>query len=278
MNLADYNIGGDDPQSCLFVGDSGAGKSIAAAYWPKPLYMGNCDGRIGAVAEWHRGEKRIDFDIFTNFMDLRNKVKSFESDCPYKTVVVPDPITMTSEFLMKYSFGLKGKTVFNEKTGQNEKLNKGKQKGEIDLATIEEYGVEHRGIMDLLMDLKIAQAVHKFNIIVIAHLITTQYVKMGGTESHIRRDIVTAGRKIAAIIPIQFDEIYSFYTEEEEGKNRWKVKTFNDGITAARSSFLKMPAVIDWTKKDLYEQVKKYYIPSEKGVETSQEGEDQNVG
>lgn len=260
QNLSDYNIGGDDPQTILLVGDSGAGKSIAACSWPGPIYMGNCDGRVGSIAEWHRGRTDIDFDFFTNFKDLNEKVDSFEHSCPYKTVICPDPITMVSDYLMRYSFSLRGVTEYNEETGKVEKGSKGRKKGVVDMTTAEDFGVEHRGLSDLIINLKVAQKIHKFNIIVCAHLVTTTYVKMGGTESHIRRDILTAGRKIAAFLPIHFDEIYHCYTED----GQWLIKTYNDGIVAARSSFLNMPKTINWTEKSLYDQVSKYYIPSEK--------------
>lgn len=263
MNLADYNIGGDAPQTVLMVGDSGTGKSIAAASWPGPLYIASCDGRVGSVAEWHRGRKDIDFDIFTKFEELDDKVNSFENDCPYKTIVCPDPVTMVSDFLMRYSFSLRGMVEYNEQTGKAEKKSKGKKVGVVDVTTIEDFGVEHRGILDMLGNLKVAQKKHGFNLIVTAHLITTQYTKPGGQESHIRRDIVTAGKKVAAFIPIQFDEIYHFYNEDR----KWMIKTYNDGIVAARSSFLLMPPEIDWTKKNLYELVSKHYIPSERRIE-----------
>lgn len=167
---------------------------------------------------------------------------------------------MVSDFLMRYAFKLRGVVEYDEQTGQAVKGSKGKKKGVIDITTIEDYNVETRGILDMIGNLKVAQKKHGFNLIVTAHLITTQYTKLGGQESHIRRDIVTAGRKVAAFIPIQFDEIYHFYTENE----RWKIKTYNDGIVAARSSFLLMPKEIDWTEKNLYELVSQYYIKTKK--------------
>lgn len=260
MNISDYNIG-QDPQTCLFIGDSGTGKSIAACDWPSPVYVASCDGRMGSVAEWHRGRKDIEFDTFTDFESLDSKVDELEEiGSKYKTVVCPDPITMVSDFLMRYSFSLRGIAEYDETTGKVTKGSKGKKKGVVDITTVEDFNVEHRGILDMIGNLKIAQKRHGFNLIVTAHLITTQYTKPGGTESHIRRDIVTAGKKVAAFIPIQFDEIYHFYCEE----GNYKIKTYNDGIVAARSSFLLMPQEITWTKANLYEKVSKYYIPSEK--------------
>jgi len=264
MNLSDYNIGGDNPQSCLFVGDSGTGKSIAAAYYkretdPRGIYFASCDGRMGAVAEWHRGRKDIEFDVFNNYEELDDKIESLVISCPYQTLIV-DPLTNISSQLIRYSFSLRGLVEWNEETGKAEKKSKGKTKGRIDMSTWDDIGVEHRGIEDIILNMKIISKEHRVNIILIAHLLTTTYTKVGGVESNIRRDIVTAGKKIVPFIPTQFDEFYHFYTESD----RWKVKTYNDGIVAARSSFLLMPREIDWTEKNFYELISKYYIPSER--------------
>lgn len=263
MNLTDYNTGQDDPQTVLAIGDSGTGKSIAMASWRREndernIYFACCDGRIGSVAEWHRGRKDIEFDIFTDFESLNEKVDSFESYCPFQTVII-DPITNISDMLMRYAFSLRGKTIFDEDTGKTVKGSKGNKKGVVDITSIEDFNVETRGILDMIGNLKIAQKIHKFNLIFTAHLITTQYTSIGGKESHIRRDILTAGKKVAAFIPGNFDEIFHFYVEDQ----RWKARTYNDGIVAARSSFTTMPKEIDWTDKDFYECVSKYYIPSE---------------
>jgi hypothetical protein len=261
MNLSDYNIGDNAPQTCLFIGDSGTGKSIAAADWPGPTYIASCDNRMGSVAEWHRGRKDITFDNFVDFESLNSMVDQLEGEwgSQFKTVVCPDPITMVSDFLMRYAFSLRGTVEYDETTGKATKGSKGKKKGVVDITTVEDFNVEHRGILDMLANLKVAQKKHGWNLIVTAHLITTQYTKPGGTESHIRRDIVTAGKKVAAFIPIQFDEIYHFYCED----GRYKIKTYNDGIVAARSSFLLMPKEIDWSDSNLYEKLSKYYIKSE---------------
>src|SRR5437016_847412 len=109
QNLKDYNIGEDAPQTTLFIGDSGTGKSIAAATYPGPIYFASCDGRMGSVAEWHRGRKDIEFDQFNDFESLNAKVDELETiGYKYKTIVCPDPITMVSDFLMRYAFSLRG--------------------------------------------------------------------------------------------------------------------------------------------------------------------------
>jgi hypothetical protein len=261
MKLEDHNIGDGAPQTCLFIGDSGTGKSIAAGSWPKPLYFASCDGRMGSVAEWYRGTKDIHFDIFNDFDALKEKIESFEGDtCPYAGgTIVLDPITNLSVFLMRYSFKLRGVVEWDEATQTQVRGVKGKKKGSIDLTTIEDYNTETMGIQNMIMSLKITAKKHNVNIIFVAHLLTTQYTGMDGKDSHIYRSILTAGKKIATFIPTQFDEVYHFYVENEQ----WRVKTFNDGIVPARSSFLRMPKDITWTDKNLYELVEQYYIKEE---------------
>ena len=267
MNISDYNIGDDAAQSILMVGDSGTGKSIAAAYFKREqdnrnIYFASCDGRMASVAEWHRGRKDIEFDRFTNYDSLRKKVQELVTNCPYQTVIV-DPITNISSFLLRYSFSLRGvTTIWNEDTGKVEKQegSKGRKKGDIDLTTVEDYGVEFRGLEDLILDMKHIQENHNTTIILTAHLLTTQYTKVGGADSHIRRDIVTAGKKIVPFIPTQFDEYYHFYCED----GKYLIKTFNDGVVAARSSFVTMPKIIDWTNKDPFKKISAAYIKTEK--------------
>jgi len=118
MKLEDYNIGDGSPQTMLFIGDSGTGKSIAACTWPGPIILASCDGRVGSIAEWHRGRTDIEFESFVEFEALNKFVDGLESYCPYKTVICPDPITMVSDFLMRYAFKLRGVVEYDEQTGQ----------------------------------------------------------------------------------------------------------------------------------------------------------------
>lgn len=276
-NLSEYNIGGDQAQSCLFVGDSGTGKSIAAASYvregdTRKVYFCSCDGRMGSVAEWHRGRTDVEFDIFTGSRNLKDKLTRLQDDCPYQTLVV-DPITNISSFLMRESFKLRGVTIIelNEETGRVETKtsSKGKKKGDTDLTSYDDIAFEHRGIEDIILNMKIIQQDHNTTVILVGHLLTTQYKKIGGVDGATVREIVTAGKKIVPFIPTQFDEYYHFYAD---GRSR-KVKTYNDGIVGARSSFLNMPEEIDWTGKgSFYDEVSKYYIPSEKKKKEDQNG------
>lgn len=169
MNLSEYNIGDKDSQSLLFVGESGTGKTIAAVDWirvgdTRPVYVASCDGRMGSVAEWHRGRKDIEYDVFSSYDSLHEKMEELVASCQFQTLIV-DPITNISSFLMRYSFGLRGTMEWDENTGQAVKVAKGKKKGVVNLTTIEDFGVEHRGLEDIILNMKLIQKLHNTTII-----------------------------------------------------------------------------------------------------------------
>jgi hypothetical protein len=135
---------------------------------------------------------------------------------------------------------------------------KGRNKGVVDLTTVEDFGVEYQGITQIMGNLKIAQARHNFNIIFCAHVIKTDYYKVGGLISHSTETIVTQGKKIAAKIPAMFDEVYSFYVDSTTGDQM--CRTASDGIVPARSSFKGMPKEFKWTNSpSLYNGLCKFY-------------------
>ena len=247
----------------LGVGPSGSGKSIGLCSFASagPLYNISLDDRMRSVKEYYRGTELFDniyVDVLTNFKELDEIVDKLEYDCPYKTIMI-DPLTQLATLLRHYSYSLRGFKGVGSLSPEGDGA-KGKKKGIVDLSTYDDINVEHSGIEQLLANLKIVQKKWGCNIILTAHLLSTTYYKVGGTVSHTTNDILTSGRKIAVLIPTMFDEIYYFYTETNEGKTDYKIRTFNDGITAARSSFVKMPKEIVWTDSlNLYGFISKFY-------------------
>ena len=236
-----------DAVTTLAIGDSGSGKSIAMCSYPGPVLNINLDDRIRPIVEYYRGSRTdIYFERPSNFSELDDIVDGLENTCPYKTVIL-DPVTNLSQLLLDYSTKLTGK-------------DKGKKKGTIEVATIEDYNVETKGMSDIIHNLKLAGKIHNTNIVFIAHLLTVTHQKPGGAISHTTQSILTAGKKIAAYIPTQFDEVYYFFTETIDGKPRYKVRTFNDGQVAARTSFLSMPGEFDWTDNlNFYGGISKFF-------------------
>jgi hypothetical protein len=243
-----------EAQSVLMVGGSGTGKSIAACSFPGPVLDISMDDRIRPIVEYYK-DKPMDvyFERPQKFNDVNDIVDNLEYNCPYKTVIL-DPITNLSVSLIQYSLDLRG---VDRTKGAKER-----KKGVINLPEVEEYGAEHQGIMDIIFNAKIAQKIHGFNLIFIAHLITVNHYKVGGVISHTTQDILTAGRKAAAFIPTQFDEIYLFRAEADPLNSRAKylVRTFNDGEVMARTSYMDMPPEIEWTgSRSFYGFISKYF-------------------
>ena len=239
-------------QSILAIGNSGTGKSIAMCSLPGPILDISLDDRIRPIVEYYRGHREdIYFERPQKFDDINNIVDRLEHDCPYNTVII-DPVTNLSQSLLDYSTSL---TV-------GDKERKGKKRGVIDVAGIEDYQVETKGITDIIFNAKIAQKIHNFNLVFVAHLLKVDHYKVGGQISHTTQDILTAGRKIAAFIPTQFDEIYYFRAEADptNNKSKYLVRTFNDGEVAARTSYIDMPPEIDWTgSRNFYGFISKYF-------------------
>lgn len=256
MKFSDYYIGSDSPVSALFIGPTGTGKSIAARSFPGPVYNLNFDNRMGSVANYYRARPHLldssheqdDFDFFTDFDSLADKMQELERNCyPFKTIIF-DPVTKLSDLFMSYQIKLR----------KNSGTDKSRKIGRIAMAQIEDYGGETRGFADLLDALDIIKNNQGINIVVIAHLVTIQYKTLKGEEKT-EKLILTAGRKVAGTIPIRFDEVYNFYVESGFGATAYKVKTYNDSDVFARTSFAGMPGEIDWTNNNFYNLIQPHF-------------------
>lgn len=245
--MKDFRIE-DNPTMSLFKGDSGTGKSIAAGSYPGPIYFGDIDKRIRAVVEFYRGIRTdIEWDTYLKYNDFADKMDEFINHCPYKTIVIPDSITNLSTMMINESVALRG-------TGKGSKVI-----GNTPVTTWDDFNVETRKFQVLLDALKRICIEQKVYVISIAHIVTgfKTNAKTGATK--IDQKIVTSGPTIAAQIPTMFDEIYHFYTEAGIDSSIFKVRTYNDGIDFARSSFRAMPGEIEWTNSMFYNQIKPYF-------------------
>lgn len=266
MRLSDYHIGSESPLSCLFMGTTGAGKSIAAASFPTPMYFASFDGRMGSVANFYRAHpelgvnlEAIEFDHFETFGPFIDKLDELERSCPYKTLVI-DPLTTLCSKIISYNIGfrkgIKGKGA-------------GKVRGKILFSGPEDYGAEISGMRQILDNLEIIKMQQRVNIILTAHIVTVSYNSANKiksedgetvtSEQKTERLIVTEGRKLAPKIPLTFDEVYNFYVESSFGRVEYKVRTYNDGDVIARTSFSGVPGDIEWSHKNFYNLIKPYF-------------------
>lgn len=244
--LKDQKIGGS--RRFLFKGIPGTGKSCSILGFPKKTYIFDLDGRIKSLIKWAREELKdesilegIEYDYYgrRDFDKLKAKIDKLEVHNPYETVAT-DSLTALGDILIEYSNVLRG--------------DKGKTRGLIKIPGPEEYGAEASGmsqIMDILYNLKC-------NIIVTAHVVETSTKQLDGHDKTERR-LLTAGKPIAAKLPIYFNEIYHFGIERAinvGGENKIVVYTDNVGDYDFARSELPLPKKMDITNKKLYEVIR----------------------
>jgi hypothetical protein len=75
---------------------------------------------------------------------------------------------------------------------------------------IEDYNAESGALGELISLTKDIKKHHKINVIIIAHVIKAEYRDTTKKTTHVSRQIVTAGKNIAAKIPAYCGEIYHF--------------------------------------------------------------------
>jgi hypothetical protein len=241
----------------LIKGEPSTGKSIASLTYPKPMYWlsfdGKMNGLVGMIRKWNYNPKEIVFDDYTDWTSARNKLEQLQINCPYKTVVL-DSVTSCADYMLRQT--IKQKVGKQRQSGAQA----GKLVGGIAVNELEDYGAEAAGLTEMIALTKDINKFHKADIILIAHVIRTDYKSPDGTMN-ISRVLVTAGKKPAAKIPAYCDEVYHFGYENsavvgEAGPR--VVSTMNNGEDYARTT-LELPSLIKLGNDNLYE---KFILPA----------------
>ena len=195
----------------LFKGPPGSGKSIAALSFPKPLYLFDLDGRVKSPRNFYSDAPEVlagvEYDGYTDYVKFAKKLESFQYTNPYKTIVI-DGLTTLAKLILR--FLLKSKVDKSLLLP----LSKEEQKGKRTIAGIPIYDIEgYLGEAQILGEcMTLCKKYLKCNVIWTAHVITTETKQLGGGMTE-HRSLLTGGNKIAAAIPVEFDEIYHFKTE-----------------------------------------------------------------
>lgn len=215
MKLSEKKIG--ERFMGLFVGPPGSAKTVSAASFvlsdpEKPIYIFDLDGRVAPLLRFYpKHLDRIESDYYgpQSFEKVNKKLEKLQdypkNKFPYSTVVF-DGLTSSGDQLINYMLTLRGTSAGAEK---------GKERGVISLAGPEDYGGEARGL-SMILDIARSLPCH---FILTAHWLMIEYDDPIKKHKYIVRQLLTAGKKIAAKIPIYFDEMYYFDVESAMADN-----------------------------------------------------------
>lgn len=253
MNTADIQI--DKRFFSLFKGDPGSGKSIAAASYPKPYFMDN-DGRMKSVVNfWRPRGKEFEYDRFDTPLQANKKLEELLPYCPFETIIY-DGITTGSRQMLRIAKAMRG----IQEDGSKQKVNK-KYAGGIELSQIEDYNVETTWFDTIINNLKVISFRHNVNVIVTAHVLTTEEKDIKTKITTTSRALLTGGKKVAAGLPVDFDEAYHFDVQPsfDGSEPRYTVVTRNTGWDWAKTA-LPIPLRIDFTNDSLYDLIMKELV------------------
>jgi hypothetical protein len=232
----------------LFIGRPGKGKSVAAASFPKPLYIFDFDGRIKAVANAF-GDEDIDYDTYAanEFPKVYKKLEELVLNCRYQTVVF-DSYTSYADMMIEYSIGTRG-AGSSGSAAKDEEKTKGRNKGLLEMTVADDYNAETRGIQKLIMMMRMISAPYK---IMTAHMLITEYYNMmnpGATR--LMKSVLTAGKKVTEKVPGYFDEVYYFQTKDNPTVSKgplYVCRTIPEEEDTMKTT-LPLPHEINFTKR-----------------------------
>jgi len=236
----------------LFKGEPGTRKSTAALSYPKPQYWFSfdrkMDGLILPMRHWQIDPKLIDFDDYMDWNPALEKLKRFQTNCPYKTIVI-DSVTSCADAINRQTLRLKSGT----KTQGGEAA--GKTIAGIPVNSIEDFNAEESALKELVSITKDIAGYHKINVILIAHVIQKDVKNTAGQVTHVSRTIVTAGKGIAAKIPAYCSEVYHFNIKGGKltGDGKYSLLTQHTGEDFARTS-LNLDSEITFDDQPLYDK------------------------
>lgn len=244
----------------LFKGDSGTGKSVGALSFPDP-YVFDFDRKMPGIAKKHFPKKNIHYDTFNDIFEVSDRLAELFVECPYETLIA-DSFTALANLTIESVGQVKGESVPQMLQKVQETKNKNKQ---LEMMPIDYYGGEDRFCTFFINNLKKlqARASNPKYVIVTAHVLTVDSAPDLKTKIVTRtRSIVSKGRKVAAWLPTEFDDMYIFGYENTnvfggEGNtapNRICI-TESYGEDSAKCSLRGMPSQIDFTNGSLYDSM-----------------------
>ena len=255
INSEEYELEGASLLT-LMKGEPGTAKTPSAVSYPEP-YLIDLDGRASATVRYWKGKKKFHFDtLVNNYPLLCEKLDALIRYNPYQTVII-DSITTLARSLHTLIFEARSSGAQVKRDKERIYINAAKIPGKFDgipVLEIDDYKTESTGIIQILDAGRVLWNDGKgCNVIFIAHVIEVENKDLKNRIIR-TRSIMTGGRKIAAEIPVYFNEAYHFCTGLSGG---YKIITKNDGEDWAKTS-LPLPTELDFTDKNFYELIDGY--------------------
>lgn len=248
----------------LFKGTSGSGKTTAALSFPNPGVL-DFDVKMPFVALKHFPKKSIEYWHFETLADVTSLIDSWISNnnCPCETIIV-DSTTTIAKFLITKLSELVGETTSVQL--QSIKRTKGGS-DMMEAINIGIYNHELRFFMYLIDSFKLLWSrpnCNPKNVIFIAHVLAVDSAPDLKTKIITKtRSIVTAGRKAAAYIPMEFDNVWTFGFKEvggielnTESKIHYVMLSQTVGDDDAKCVY-HLARQTDFTDKSLYDELQK---------------------
>lgn len=251
----------------MMKGEPGTRKSTQALSFPGPQYWFSWDRKMNGIylpmRKWGIDPKTITYEDYDDWTRPRAKLEQFKVNCPYKTIVL-DSITSMADMTLRQTVRLKyGMT---RKSGGQA----GKLVGGIAVNEIEDYNAESSALNEMMALTKDINIELKVNVILIAHVVKAEYRDTAKNVTHISRQIVTAGKNIAAKIPAYCGEVYHFNIKkgfEADARGEYSLLTEHTGDDFARTA-LGLDREIVFADKPLYDTYLKPAIERMKGSDT----------
>lgn len=247
-------------QYVLLKGEIGLRKSTVALTYPLPQYWLSFDQKMESLMipakNFNIDTSKIEYDDYNDWMKAKMKLEKLQTNGAYLKggTIIVDSITSMGDATNQQTLKFKGTAK-----AKGEDVS-GKMIGGIAVNSIEDYNAEMAVFQELIALTKDIQKFYKVNIILIGHVMVTDYRSLDG-KTHFSRQLVTGGKKAANKIPAYCTEVYHFNLETSldasKGEN-YAFLTRHTGDDFARTA-LPLPDKVVFGNDNVYS---KYILPA----------------